>query len=146
MSLKEPTLKMSKSHKDTQSRININDSPEEIMSKINMALTDSFPGISYDPITRPGVSNLLELLYQFDMHKRSIETLVQECNGLSLREFKAKVALAVIDGLSAIRDRYISLVDEKNDAYLDSVANAGAAEARRIAQGTMAHVRGMVGL
>ena len=59
MSLKEPLLKMSKSHADPRSRILVNDDHQTISEKLRFALTDSMARISYDPINRPGVSNLL---------------------------------------------------------------------------------------
>ncbi|KAH1767608.1 hypothetical protein KXX41_005796 [Aspergillus fumigatus] len=58
MSLKEPTLKMSKSHADRRSRIILTDSPAEISKKINAALTDSELTITYDPRDVPAVVSL----------------------------------------------------------------------------------------
>merc|ERR1711939_634674 len=62
MSLKRPTQKMSKSDADPKSRILITDTREEIHAKVKGAITDSEPGISFDPEKRPGVSNLIEIL------------------------------------------------------------------------------------
>ncbi|KAI6111219.1 Aminoacyl-tRNA synthetase, partial [Pisolithus sp. B1] len=62
LSLRDPTSKMSKSSPDAASRILLTDSASEIKSKIRAAVTDSIPGISYDPVHRPGTSNLLTIL------------------------------------------------------------------------------------
>ena len=63
MSLTEPTTKMSKSHSNPESRILLTDSDSEIQSKIKSAVTDSDYSISYDPEKRPGISNLIDILY-----------------------------------------------------------------------------------
>lgn len=55
---------MSKSAADSRSRILLSDSRDEIASKIRKAVTDSEGHISYDPAGRPGVSNLLRILYE----------------------------------------------------------------------------------
>jgi tryptophanyl-tRNA synthetase len=63
-SLADPTLKMSKSHPNEKSRILLNDDEDVIRSKVKVAVTDSIEtGITYDPENRPGISNLINLLY-----------------------------------------------------------------------------------
>ncbi|KAI8444877.1 hypothetical protein BY996DRAFT_4599531 [Phakopsora pachyrhizi] len=52
---------MSKSSPSVQSRILITDSPKEIQSKITLAVTDSIKFVTYNPINRPGISNLLDI-------------------------------------------------------------------------------------
>jgi tryptophanyl-tRNA synthetase len=125
MSLKEPTLKMSKSHSDNRSRILLTDSPEEIHSKLRLALTDSEPGISYDPIRRPGVANLIEILSHFDYAGRSCEEIASENKLTSIRSLKEHVAKTVSNHINIIRERFFDLVESKSD-YLDSVACLGA--------------------
>ncbi|KAN0075991.1 hypothetical protein V8E54_007261 [Elaphomyces granulatus] len=144
-SLKDPTLKMSKSHHDQRSRILLTDSPEEIGMKIKFALTDSDPVISYDPIHRPGVSNLIEILSQFDSDGQSCEELALEHRSSSIRSLKEHVANTVSGHLRSIREKYISLIEDKSD-YLDSVADLGARDARSNANLTMRLVRVAVGL
>lgn len=53
---------MSKSAANPNSRILLSDSTDEIALKIRKAVTDSDTHITYDPIKRPGVSNLLRIL------------------------------------------------------------------------------------
>ena len=70
MSLQNPLNKMSKSDPNPATRILITDPPEIITSKIRHALTDSVPGpITYDPDHRPGVSNLIEMLWHIHQIK-----------------------------------------------------------------------------
>ena len=61
MSLSDPKSKMSKSDPYQLSRIMLTDAPETIALKLRKAATDSIAGVSYDPVTRPGVSNLIEI-------------------------------------------------------------------------------------
>ena len=48
MSLKDGTVKMSKSDRSELSRVNIKDSPEEIFNKLMKAKTDNIGTIKYD--------------------------------------------------------------------------------------------------
>ncbi|KAH6604097.1 hypothetical protein Trco_007543 [Trichoderma cornu-damae] len=144
MSLTEPTSKMSKSHKAERSRILITDVPEDIRSKVATALTDSIPGISYDPAARPGISNLLEILSAFDTERRSPAQLAEVYANASPRMFKDAVADTLVAGLHGVRDRYLEL--SANDSYLDMIERQGARKAQESAQETMDIVRAAVGL
>lgn len=146
MSLKEPHLKMSKSHVDDRSRILINDTPDSIALKIRLALTDSVPGITYDPKSRPGVSNLLDLMSYFDGRGRSVGQLAQSCEGKTMREFKDMVASTLTQGLAGIRDEYQRLLDRDDTHYLEDIGRAGAARARHRARETMAQLQEVIGL
>ena len=59
--LSMPTKKMSKSSSTTKGRIEITDSSDVILMKIKKALTDCKSAITYDPVKRPGVSNLIAI-------------------------------------------------------------------------------------
>ncbi|KAJ4353702.1 Tryptophan--tRNA ligase, mitochondrial [Didymosphaeria variabile] len=109
MSLQEPTKKMSKSDLDERSRILITDSREQIHLKIKHALTDSISGVSYDRKSRPGVSNLIDIMYYMDESKYdSPEVIAADMLGrdLSLKALKEQVATTIADGLEPIRERY----------------------------------------
>ncbi|KAK5988738.1 Tryptophanyl-tRNA synthetase [Cladobotryum mycophilum] len=144
MSLTEPTSKMSKSHPLERSRILITDTPDDIRAKVAGALTDSIPGISYDPVTRPGISNLLEILSIFDVQCRSSTQLAVDYAQTPPRQFKEMVSDALISGLHGIKDRYAEILNA-SDAYLDSVEAEGAIKARESAEETMSIVRTAVG-
>lgn len=64
LNLRDPTQKMSKSAVNPNSRIILSDSADEVSQKIRKAVTDSDHDISYDPVARLGISNLLRLLYE----------------------------------------------------------------------------------
>lgn len=146
MSLKEPSLKMSKSHDDDRSRILITDTPEDISLKIRLALTDSVSGVSFDELKRPGVSNLLAIAAYMNPQHGSVEDLARSCRDLTMREFKEKVATIVVDGLADIRKNYHSLMEVENSGYFESIALEGAKRAREKANITMGKVRHAVGL
>ena len=146
MSLKQPMLKMSKSHGDPRSRILISDSLEDIEMKIRLALTDSISGISYDPVARPGVSNLLSIMSHLDEEQRSCEDLAETYKGLTLRQFKDQASQTIDKGLSEIRDRYIRLMQSSEASALDAIARQGAVTANMEAGATMVDVRKAMGL
>lgn len=146
MSLKEPRLKMSKSHEDSRSRIQINDSPEIIGDKIRLALTDSITGVSYDPECRPGVSNLLSIMSYLDEQGRTAVELAQACSSMNMRQFKAAVTSAISDSLASTRDKYNRIMSKDETHYLDDIAMEGSNKARRQADKTMAAVRQVIGL
>ncbi len=62
MDLQDPTSKMSKSTESDAGVIELLDPPETIVRKFKRAVTDSEAEVRYDPATKPGVSNLLEIL------------------------------------------------------------------------------------
>lgn len=146
MSLRDPVRKMSKTDKDPRSRILLTDSPEEIQTKIKAALTDSEPGISYDPAKRPGVSNLIEILSHVDRHGRSCTEIASDFDSSGgIKALKEQVAKSLCEALAGIRERYFEIVGKGTD-YLDDVAEQGAAKARANADVTMRTVRSAVGM
>lgn len=145
MSLQEPHLKMSKSHQDPRSRILITDSPEEITQKIMAARTDSINSVSFDPIVRPGVSNLLSLLSLFDEQSRSAAELGEIHSTLNLRDFKTLVSDKISGALAGIGSRYEEVMKQDDGRYLDHVEGKGAERARQSAEETMVLVREAIG-
>ena len=146
MSLTEPTKKMSKSDPKPKSRILITDSREEIHAKLKTALTDSIEGVSYDRETRPGVTNLVDLMYHFDESlAASPEDLANDFNSLSMRALKEKVADTVDLGINDTRECYQELMsgDQKE---LIGHAEEGAQRAEKIAESTMERVRNAMGI
>ncbi len=146
MSLKEPSLKMSKSHEDPRSRILLTDSHEDITSKIKLALTDSLSGVSYDPSNRPGISNLIEIVHHLEDGATTCEDLANKYCSLSKRQFKEMVAERVSSSLSHIRRNYERILKADDGRYLDAVAAQGAVKASASAEETMVLVREAMGL
>jgi tryptophanyl-tRNA synthetase len=144
MSLSDPSVKMSKSHPNPDSRILITDSPSIIKRKITKAVTDSINSVSYDPVNRPGVANLVELMSHFDIERRSPEVLEETCKGMGLGSFKELVARTISDRLEGVRVNFERIMGE--EGLVEDIAAKGAKIARRNAEETMVLVREAVGL
>ncbi|KAF2181867.1 tryptophanyl-tRNA synthetase [Zopfia rhizophila CBS 207.26] len=148
MSLTQPTKKMSKSDQDVKSRILITDSREEIFKKVKSALTDSIEGVSYDPSTRPGVSNLVEIMYYMDESVAdSPKALTQDLRELSMRALKELVADTINVHIRDVRERYQGVMyGGGNGNSLGEIGEEGAGRARESAGRTMGIVREAMGL
>ncbi|KAF2151925.1 tryptophan-tRNA ligase [Myriangium duriaei CBS 260.36] len=146
MALDRPAQKMSKSHPNPKSRIQLTDTRDDITRKIRVALTDSIEGVSYDPMTRPGVSNLVDIVYHLDpTGAASPEELAKEFEGLSLKTFKGRVAEVVDGALAPIRERYGEILAD-GGKKVDQAAAQGAEKATQSADATMKLVREAIGL
>jgi tryptophanyl-tRNA synthetase len=140
MSLQDPTAKMSKSDPSPASRILLTDTDAAIRKKIRSAVTDSDRFVSYDWDEKPGVSNLLELFSVFS--GRTIHDLVDEFEESGYGTFKVAAGEAIVEGVSAIRERFESIGDDE----IRSIMSRGAERARESAEREMVPVREAVGL
>lgn len=140
MSLQDPMSKMSKSDPNQGSRILLLDDPDTIRKKVSRAVTDSGTGIVYDWETKPGITNLLEILSLFT--DTPVEKVVAEHNGKQYGEFKQLVAESIIEGLAPIRATYSSL----DDGDVSRLMNRGALDARSSAEKHQVSVRQRMGL
>lgn len=138
---------MSKSDANPRSRILITDTDAVIHKKVMSALTDSNFQLTYDPANRPGLSNLIDILYHMsDGQYASSQDVASDCKDLSIRDFKIKVASTIADHLTDIRERYHEILNREDGKYLEDVAAAGASSAQARASATMGLVRDAVGL
>ena len=136
---------MSKSHPNPKSRIILTDTAQDIKSKIRVAVTDSINEVTYDPITRPGVSNLIDIIFHLDpAGTSSVEELAADLQGLPLKALKEKATDVIDEHLSPIRERYSAIVSDQS--RLDEVAEIGAQRANETAKATMTLVRDAIGL
>jgi tryptophanyl-tRNA synthetase len=140
MSLTDPTGKMSKSDPNDKSRILILDSPDVVRKKIKSAVTDSDPEVRFDPTSKPGISNLLEIMATCT--DRSIDDLVDEYGPGGYGRFKEAVAEAVVAELAPVRSAYQNL----DDADVARVMRKGALDARTRAERFQQQVRAVTGL
>jgi tryptophanyl-tRNA synthetase len=140
MSLQDPGAKMSKSDPNPESRILVLDDADTIRRRIKRAVTDSGTDVRYDWETKPGVSNLIEILSLFaDMPVDAIEA---EYGDGGYGRFKDVVAEAVVEGLAPIRRAY----EEIGDDEVDRLMQKGALDARTRAERYQQAVRKRVGL
>ena len=135
---------MSKSSPNEKSRILITDSAEDIERKIKAAVTDSEPGVTYDPERRPGISNLIDMLYYILDETISREALVADVQTKSA--FKALATGIISEKVAPVRESYLGLVAPEQAHRLGELADSGAVRARARAEATMTRVRSAMGL
>jgi tryptophanyl-tRNA synthetase len=148
MSLTNPTKKMSKSDPDPKSRILITDSYDQICEKFRTALTDSIQGVSYDHTVRPGVSNLVDIIYHMDESKYpSPEEAAQDMNALSMKALKEKAASTVETGLRDVRESYKYIMGRNNaDSIMEMNSRKSKNDANDIAWNNMNKIKKLMGL
>ena len=140
--MKDPSSKMSKSAPDVQSRILLNDDAGKIKAKIRGAVTDSMHGITYDPISRPGTSNLLTILAACT--DEQVETVAKRYETKGHGQLKADVYEAIEEMLKGPRTEFEKI--RRDIPYLERVAQTGAEKARQKSELTMREVRNRLGL
>src|SRR6201999_1510340 len=93
LDLQDPTAKMSKSLPDVGT-LNLLDDPSTLTRKIKRAVTDTETEVRYDPVTKPGVSNLLAILGA--VTGRDPEKAATDFDGQGYGALKSAVADAVV--------------------------------------------------
>ncbi len=140
MDVQEPTRKMSKSVASPQGTIYVLDEPAAIERKVKRAVTDSGSDVAYDPPTKPGVSNLLELLGAAT--GRTPQDAAQGYS--SYGPLKADVAEALVELLRPVRERYAKL--KADQGSVEAILDLGSAKAELVASATAARASDAIGL
>lgn len=141
MALDDPTAKMSKSSTSPASYISLLDKPEDIMKKFKRAVTDPGREIRYDPVNKPGVSNLLSIL---SLCKNvPLPQLEEEFNGKGYGDLKTATGEAVVQTLTPIQQRYNQIIA---NGGLDEILDQGSKKATNIAAPTLYRVQQAMGL
>ncbi len=140
MDLQDPTRKMSKSDDSPQGTILVLEELGQVAKKIRRAVTDTDNEVRFDPVGKPGVSNLLSIL--------------SACTGGDPAQLadqydqygplKADVAEAVVEYLRPIQERYAELAADPSGVH--ALLAAGADRARALAEAKMITVRDRLGL
>jgi tryptophanyl-tRNA synthetase len=141
MSLTDGTKKMSKSDPSELSRINILDSPDEIVKKIKKCKTDPTKGLEFDNPDRPECNNLLSL-YMITSGQ-SKEQVAKDCAEMGWGQFKPLLTDSLISHLHPIRARYGDVTADR--AYLDQVLRQGRDRASEVAGETLQRVKSAMG-
>ncbi|CAL1681676.1 unnamed protein product [Lasius platythorax] len=128
-SLREPMKKMSKSHTDPKSRLDILDEPDVLLEKIKKAMTDFTSEVTYQPEKRPGVTNLINIHSLFT--GKTPDEICKEAVELNTGQYKLVLADIVIEKLSPIRADILRLT--KEPAYLDEILKKGTERATELA-------------
>jgi tryptophanyl-tRNA synthetase len=134
-----PTLLGTDGQKMSKSRGNaiaIGASADETARLIAGTRTDSQRLITYDPVTRPEVSNLLQLAAM--CLDRAPGQIAEEVGDAGSATLKRLVTDAVNDRFAPIRARRAVLLEDR--AYLRTVLHAGSARVRGLAEETLTHV------
>ena len=140
MSLQDPTRKMSKSDPE-DTFISLLDPPDAIRRKVRRAVTDSEADIRFDPVNKPGVSNLLSIIAA--LTGQSVEEAAAELQGQGYGKLKDRVSECVIETLAPLQSEHKRLMADK--AYLQGVLAENAEIANRMALRTLRKVQRKVG-
>lgn len=140
MSLQDPTRKMSKSDPE-DTFISLLDSPDAIRRKVKRAVTDSEADIRFDPVNKPGVSNLLSIIAA--LTGQSVEEAAAELQGQGYGKLKDRVSECVIETLAPLQSEHRRLMADK--AYLQGVLKDNAEIANGMALRTLRKVQRKVG-
>ena len=133
---------MSKSAVDPNSRILLTDPYKTVVKRIRSAVTDSISGITFDPVGRPGTSNLLTILSACTGEAPAV--LAERYADSNHGTLKKDVAEAVEEALRRPRAAFTRLCEDR--AFVARVARDGAEKAQELSDGTMREVRRRVGL
>lgn len=140
MSLQEPTKKMSKSDKNENGFILLEDDPDTIRRKIKKCVTDSEGIVRYSQ-EQPGIKNLLDIYSA--LSGKSIDEIVGMYEGKGYGIFKEDTAEVIVDAINPIREKYLYLLNNKD--YLEDIYSEGAKKAEAKARKTLRKVYKKVG-
>ena len=135
MSLRDGSVKMSKSDPSDMSRINLTDDADTIMQKVKKAKTDPEPLPSEkDGLAgRPEAANLVSIYAA--MSGGSVESILTEFGGEGFGKFKPALGELLTAKLAPINARFVALREDA--AALDAILRTGAEKARALALPTL---------
>ena len=143
MSLKDGMKKMSKSDPSELSRINLNDSSDQILNKIKKAKTDAepLPDDESKLANRPEAENLLGIYSS--LSDQTLNKTINEFAGKNFSDFKEKLANLVVDKISPISSEINKLLKDEN--FIDKVLTDGAGKASQIASEKIKNIKKIIG-
>ena len=143
MSLKDGSKKMSKSDPSDLSRINLNDSVDQMVNKIKKAKTDSEPLPDNEKTLskRPEAENLLGIYSS--LSEQPISKTINEFSGKNFSEFKEKLSSLVVDRISPLSTEINKLL--KDESFIDKILSDGAEKADEIAYKKIKNIKKIIG-
>jgi tryptophanyl-tRNA synthetase len=140
MDLSDPTAKMGKTNANEAGVLLLLDPPEVLRRKVTRATTDAGREVRYDPVAKPGVANLLEILAACvgDSPSALAELFT------SYADLKTAVADVVVAMLRPIQQRYADLAADP--ILVDGILREGAERARVRAAETVRRAKEALGL
>ena len=144
MSLRDGTKKMSKSEESDYSRINLKDSPDEIVKKIKKAKSDSesIPDNLKSLEKKPEALNLLNIYSEIS--QINLEKVLKEMAGKEYSYIKTKLADLLVSEVCPVGKEIIKLMNDK--AYLVKILKKGTEKASIKAEENLKNIREKVGL
>jgi tryptophanyl-tRNA synthetase len=142
MSLQDATKKMSKSDASGLSKILLTDDADTIRKKIMKAVTDTEPGVKFDPVNKPAVANLMTIYHH--MTGQTMEAIEESFAGKGYGDFKTALADVVIAHMEPISKKIHSYLADP--AELTRLLNTGRNKARSLAEQKIKLVRDRMGL
>jgi tryptophanyl-tRNA synthetase len=141
MGLDNPTKKMSKSADSEFNYITLLDEPKKIEKKLKRAVTDSENVIRFDPVAKPGISNLLNIYSS--LSGKSIKELEKQYEGLGYGQFKKDLIEVTIDHLAPIQSRFHEI---RNSGEVEQVLKQGREKAAAVADETLKRIKDAMGI
>jgi len=138
--LQDPTSKMSKSSSSEAGIVYLDDDPAAIMKKFKRAVTDSESEVRFDRATKPGVSNLLEILAACT--GRTPDAVAADYTQYG--PLKNDTGEAVVAVLAPIQERYRELLADR--AELSRLLRVGADKGRAVASRTLERAYTNIGI
>ena len=143
MSLKDGLKKMSKSDPSDLSRINLNDTKDDIVNKIKKAKTDSspLPENEIELKERPEAKNLLGIyasLLEID-----IIDVIKEFSGKNFSDLKTKLADLMVEKISPISSEINKI--KKDRTFIDKVLYEGTINANNISSKKIQEMKKIIG-
>ena len=144
MSLRDGMKKMSKSDESDFSRINMTDTKDLIVKKIQKAKTDTgvLPSKKEDLKNRPEVENLLGIYAAFNDKKLNL--VMEEMAGKNFVEFKKLLTETVLEKMEPVSKKINELLN--NIDYLKKILDIGKEKAHQIAFNHLKEIKKIVGL
>ena len=144
MSLRDGMKKLSKSDESDFSRINMTDTKDLIVKKIQKAKTDTgvLPSKKEDLKNRPEVENLLGIYAAFNDKKLNL--VMEEMAGKNFVEFKKLLTETVLEKMEPVSKKINELLN--NIDYLKKILDIGKEKAHQIAFNHLKEIKKIVGL
>lgn len=143
MSLRDGSKKMSKSDAAEASRINLNDSDEDIVKKIRKAKSDAEPL----PSEKQGLEGRIEAQNLVNIYASvadiSVDDVLKQFGGQGFGQFKPVLADLLVAHLSPIREKMNRLLEDKT--AIDAILKQGAQAAQERSRPVMEKVYDTVG-
>ena len=142
--LQHPERKMSKSSSGDKGIVWLLDDPAKAVKAIKSAVTDTDPAyvVEYDPVKKPGVSNLLSIFSA--VTDRDIPDIAAEYTGRGYGYLKKDLAEAMHEFLTPFAARAQLYLDDP--AGLDAILADGAARAAAIAEPVVSRIFDRAGI